>query len=83
MLIVNELKSFQNKITLNYTYECQERKDIYTILILISYNIPVARKIYGYVSALVSYYQYEKKANYKNQQYNFAEINDLEKQFYI
>src|SRR6266540_2465335 len=58
--IVDELEFLWDGITLNCTYECQEGKYICAALILISCNIPAARKICGYVSALVSCHQCEK-----------------------
>ena len=81
-LIVDELEFLWDGITLNRTYEYQGGKYIRAALILISYDVPAARKICGYVSALVSYHQCEKKANYKNQQHNFAGMDDLEEWFY-
>ena len=82
MLIVDELEFLWDGITLNHTYECQGRKYIHATLILISCDVPAARKICGHVSALVSYHQCEKKANYENRQHNFAGIDDLEEWFY-
>ncbi len=81
--IVDELEFLWDRITLNHTYECQEGKYIRAALILIFYDVLVARKICGHVLALVSYYRYEKKANYENQQHNFAGMDDLEEWFYI
>ncbi len=78
MLIVNKLEFLWDEITLNYIYECQGEKYIHAILIFVSYDVLATRKIYGYVSALISYHQYKKKVNYENQQHNFAGINDLE-----
>ena len=83
MPIVDKLEFLWNGITLNHTYECQEGKYIRVTLILISYDVSVARKICEYVSALVSCHRCEKKANYENRQYNFAGIDDLEEWFYI
>ncbi len=77
-LIVDELEFLWNGITLNCTYEYQEGKYIRATLILISYDIPAARKICEHVSALVSCHWCEKKANYKNQQHNFTGMDDLE-----
>ena len=42
--IVNELESLWRGITLNRTYECQNGKRIHAALILISCDIPAARK---------------------------------------
>ncbi len=82
MLIVDKLEFLWDGITLNHIYKCQGGKYIRATLILISCDVSAARKICGYVSALVSYHQCEKKANYKNQQYNFVGIDDLEEWFY-
>ena len=80
--IVDELESLWDGITLNQTYECIEGKEICAILILVSYDIPAARKICGHVSALVTYYIYEKKVNYENHQHNFAGIDDIDEWFF-
>lgn len=60
-LIIDELKSLWDGITLNRIYECQEEKNIQATLILVSCNMPAARKICGYVSALVSCHLCEKR----------------------
>ena len=75
--IVNELESLWDGITLNQTYECIEGKKICAALILVSCDIPAARKICGHVSALVACHICEKKANYENHQHNFAGMNDM------
>ncbi len=81
-LIVDELEFLWDGITLNRTYECQGGKYIRAALILVSYDISAARKICGYVLALVSCHLCKKKANYKNWQHNFAGMDDLEEWFY-
>src|SRR6266508_4301360 len=81
-LIVDELEFLWDRITLNHTYECQGGKYIRAALILVSCDVPAARKICGHVSALVSCRQCEKKANYENRQHNFAGMDDLEEWFY-
>ncbi len=58
------------------------KKDICAILILIFYDVSAARKICSHISVLVSYHRYEKKVNYKNQQYNFTRIDDFDNQFF-
>ncbi len=78
MPIVDELEFLWDEITLNHIYECQGGKSIRAALILISCNVPVIRKICEHVSALVSYHQCEKKANYENRQHNFIGMDDLE-----
>ncbi len=69
-------------ITLNRTYESQGGKYIRAALILVSCDVPAARKICGHVSALVSCHRCEKKANYENRQHNFAGMDNLEEWFY-
>ncbi|GET51674.1 hypothetical protein GLOIN_2v1775288 [Rhizophagus irregularis DAOM 181602=DAOM 197198] len=79
--IIDELKSLWEGVTLNKTYECQEGKRIRAALILVSCDIPAARKICGHISALVSCHRCEKKVNYKNRQHNFAGINEMDEWF--
>ena len=76
--IVNELESLWDGVTLNKTHECQEGKRIRAALILVSCDIPAARKICGHVSALVSCHRCEKKANYENGHLNFAGIDETD-----
>jgi hypothetical protein len=75
--IVNELETLWAGLTLNRTYECENGKRVRGALILVSCDIPAARKICGHVSALVSCHRCEKKANYENGQHNFAGIDDV------
>ncbi|GET62975.1 hypothetical protein GLOIN_2v1775288 [Rhizophagus irregularis DAOM 181602=DAOM 197198] len=75
--IVNELETLWAGLTLNRTYECENGKRVRGALILVSCNIPAARKICGHVSALVSCHRCEKKANYENGQHNFAGMDDV------
>ncbi|GBC48175.2 hypothetical protein GLOIN_2v1775288 [Rhizophagus irregularis DAOM 181602=DAOM 197198] len=75
--IVNELETLWAGLTLNRTYECENGKRVCGALILVSCDIPVTRKICGHVSALVSCYRCEKKANYENGQHNFAGMDDV------
>ncbi|GET57088.1 hypothetical protein GLOIN_2v1786147 [Rhizophagus irregularis DAOM 181602=DAOM 197198] len=79
--IIDELKSLWEGVTLNQMYECQEGKRIRAALILVSCDIPAARKICGHISALVSCHRCEKKANYENRQHNFAGINEMDEWF--
>src|SRR6266480_706391 len=58
--IVNELQSFWNGVNL-YTNKCLNRKRVHAELILVSCDIPAARKICGHISALVSYHRCEKR----------------------
>jgi hypothetical protein len=79
--IVDELESLWDGVTLNRTYECHNGKKIRAALILVSCDIPAARKICGHVSALVSCHRCEKKANYENRQHNFAGMSDMNEWF--
>ncbi|CAB4414564.1 unnamed protein product, partial [Rhizophagus irregularis] len=79
--IVNELTSLWEGIILNRTYEHQLGKKIRAALIMVSCDIPAARKICGHVSALVSCHRCQKKANYENHQHNFAGMGDMEDWF--
>ena len=74
--IVDELELLWNGMTLR-TDNCQEGRRIHVALILVSYNIPAARKICSHVSALVSYHRCKKKANYENWQHNFAGMSNM------
>ena len=64
---------------LNRIYEHPEGRDIHIALILITCDIPAARKICEHISALISCHQCEKKTNYKNRQYNFAGMENFDK----
>ena len=78
--IVNELKLLWNGITLT-TNECPSGKRIRVALILVSCDISAARKICGHISALVSRHRCKKKANYENNQHNFAGMDDMNEWF--
>src|SRR6266498_3639154 len=69
--MVDELESLWNGI-LNRTYEYREGRQIRAALILISCDIPAARKICGHISALAACHRCEKRGNYENHQHNFA-----------
>ncbi|CAB4428199.1 unnamed protein product [Rhizophagus irregularis] len=79
--IVNELELLWSGITLNRTFECQNGKNIRAALVLISCDIPAARKICGHISALVSCHRCMKRANYEDHQHNFAGMEDMENWF--
>ncbi|GET65198.1 hypothetical protein GLOIN_2v1480991 [Rhizophagus irregularis DAOM 181602=DAOM 197198] len=79
--IVNELELLWSGITLNRTFECQNGKNICAALVLISCDIPAARKICGHISALVSCHRCMKRANYEDHQHNFAGMEDMENWF--
>ncbi len=80
--IVDNLISLWEGVTLNQTYECrQEGKRIRAALILVSCDIPAARKICGHISALVSCHRCKKKANYENRQHNFAGMDNIDEWF--
>jgi hypothetical protein len=79
--IVNELELLWNGVTLNRTFEYQEAREIRAALILVSCDIPAARKICGHISALSACYKCEKKANYENHKHNFAGMDDIDEWF--
>jgi hypothetical protein len=79
--IVDELSALWKGVTLNRTHECQNGKRIRAALILVSCDIPAARKICGHVSALVLCHRCEKKANYENGQHNFAGMDEMDEWF--
>lgn len=79
--IVDELELLWGGVTLNKTYESQEGKNIRAALILVSCDIPAARKICGHVLALVACHRCEKKANYENKKHNFAGMDDMREWF--
>jgi hypothetical protein len=79
--IVDDLMSLWAGITLNRTFEAQEGKKIRAALVLVSCDVPAARKICGHVSALVSCHRCKKRANYENRQNNFAGMNDIDEWF--
>ncbi|RHZ80516.1 hypothetical protein Glove_134g25 [Diversispora epigaea] len=64
-------------------YNCPNGKKIWAALILVSYDVPTARKICErlYLIPDVSCHQCEKKVNYKNQQHNFTGINNIDNWF--
>src|SRR6266496_3407043 len=57
--IVDELESLWGGVTLDHTFEYQEGRYIRAALILVSCDIPAARKICRHVSALVSCHRCE------------------------
>ena len=73
MLIVDELESLWDRFTIDKIYEYPEGKNIHATLILVSCDVPAARKICGHISALVLCHRCEKKANYENHQHNLLE----------
>jgi hypothetical protein len=79
--IVRELESLWRGITINRTFECQNGREIRAALILVLYDISAARKLCGHVSAIVSCYQCEKKANYENNHHNFAGMDNMDEWF--
>ena len=79
--IVDDLTSLWDGITLNRTFEAQEGKKIRAALVLVSCDVPAARKICGHVSALVSCHRCKKRANYENRQNNFAGMDDIDEWF--
>lgn len=79
--IISELESFLDGVTLNSTYECPNGKKVRAVLILISCDIPAARKLCSHISALVECHPCEKKANYVNKRHNFSGIADIDEWF--
>ena len=79
--IVDELELLWGEVTLNHTHEFQNGRSIRAALILISCDVPAARKICGHVSALVSCHRCNKKANYENHQHNFAGMDNMDEWF--
>src|SRR5204863_546950 len=79
--MVDELESLWSRMTLNRTYKYREGRQIRTALILVSCNIPAARKICVHISALAAYHRCEKRGNYENHQHNFAGMEDMEDWF--
>ena len=79
--IVEDLMLLWDGITLNRTFEAQNEKKIRAALILISCDVPAARKICGHISALVSCHRCEKRANYENNKHNFAGMEDMDAWF--
>ena len=79
--IVNELVLLWDGVTLNKTYEHQETREIRAALILVSCDIPAARKICGHISALSSCHRCMKKANYENHKHNFAGMDNMNEWF--
>ncbi|GBC01436.1 hypothetical protein RclHR1_41930001 [Rhizophagus clarus] len=59
--IITELESLWEGANLNCTNECLNGKDIRTALIIASCDIPGARKLCGYISALALYHRCEKR----------------------
>ena len=58
-----------------------EGRKIRAALILVSCDIPAARKTCGHVSSLVACHICEKKGNYENRQHNFAGMDDIDEWF--
>lgn len=79
--VVDDLNFLWNGITLNLTAECLEGKTIRAALILVSCDIPAARKLCGHISALVSCHRCNKKANYINNQHNFGDMKNMDEWF--
>ena len=79
--MVDELESLWSGMTLNRTYEYREGRQIRAALILVSCDIPAARKICGHISALAACHRCEKRGNYENHQHNFARMEDMDDWF--
>jgi hypothetical protein len=81
--VVNDLISLWAGVTLNSTFEYQKGRNVRAALILVSCDIPAARKICGHISALASCHRCEKKANYENRKHNFAGMADMDEWFIL
>jgi hypothetical protein len=79
--MVDELGSLWGGMTLNRTYEYREGRQIRAALILVTCDIPAARKICGHISALAACHRCEKRGNYENHQHNFAGMEDMDEWF--
>jgi hypothetical protein len=78
--IVNDLESLWTGVTLSRTHETEGKK-VRAALILVSCDIPAARKVCGYVSALSSCHRCQKKANHEGSSNNFAGMDDIDEWF--
>ncbi|RHZ76199.1 hypothetical protein Glove_202g14 [Diversispora epigaea] len=81
MINLNWFQPYNGTIHSTGTNNYPNGKKIRAALILVSCDIPVARKICSHISTLVSCHRCEKKANYKNQQHNFAGMDDMNNWF--
>jgi hypothetical protein len=79
--IVDELMQLWQGVMMDSTAENRDGKLIRAALILISCDIPAARKVCGHISALVSCHRCKKNANYDNNQYNYGGMNDMNEWF--
>jgi ssDNA-binding Zn-finger/Zn-ribbon topoisomerase 1 len=79
--VVDDLMSLWNGVTLPNTFECQTGKKIRAALILVSCDVPAARKICGHISALASCHRCKKHSNYENRRNNFAGIDEMDEWF--
>ena len=77
--IVDELIQLWQGVMLDSTAENRDGKMIRAALILVSCDIPAARKVCGHISALISCHRCKKKANYVNNQYNYGGMDDMNK----
>ena len=79
--IVNELQLLWSGLTLDCTFKYPQGRKICAALILVSCDIPAARKICGHISALVFCHWCQKHANYEDGQHNFAGMQDMDNWF--
>ena len=77
--VINNLDSLRQDVVLNSIAKSLKEKTICTVLILVSYNILVAQKLYRHILVLVAYYHCEKIANYINKKFNFSSIQNIDK----
>ena len=81
--IVDELLSLWQGTKLDSTVEYSEGRIIRAALILVSCDIPAARKVCGHISALVSCHRCNKKANYINNKHNFGGMRNMNEWFVL
>jgi hypothetical protein len=79
--IVDELLEFWNGVSLPSTDLHSTGKRIRMAVICYSNDIPVARKLCDYISALVSCYQCYRIANISRRKFNYRGFNDMTKWF--
>ena len=80
--IIDQLIELWNGIEVSATYESSNGKHIRAAIICCAYDIPVARKLCGHISARIACHRCNKMANLdsKNQP-NFGGFDDMEQWF--
>ncbi|CAG8744569.1 183_t:CDS:1, partial [Funneliformis caledonium] len=76
--LVDQLINLWKGIDLSKTFEHPNGKIIKGVIIYYSYNIPVARKLCGFISAKITYHRYLKHANFDDKkQTNFGKLDNI------